>query len=132
MSDRFRYKVAVKVNSELLMFYWELGQDIVEMQKSVKWGDGFLSNLSHDLMVEFPEMRGFSKRNLEHIRRWFLFWSKEDEIAKQAVSQIPWWYNVLILSKTKNTEEALFPNSVEHSCYLWFLKTFNLIVSNLG
>nr|QNO49281.1 hypothetical protein ANJBEOKM_00021 [Methanosarcinales archaeon ANME-2c ERB4] len=58
-------KAAVKVNSELLQFYWELGADIVEKQATAKWGDGFLSNLSHDLMAEFPDMKGFSKRNLE-------------------------------------------------------------------
>ena len=46
-------KAAVKVNSELLQFYWELGADIVEKQATAKWGDGFLSKLSHDLMVEF-------------------------------------------------------------------------------
>ena len=69
-------KAAVKVNSELLQFYWELGADIVEKQATAKWGDGFLSNLSHDLMVEFPEMKGFSKRNLELIRRWYLFYTK--------------------------------------------------------
>ena len=101
-------KAAVRVNSELLQFYWELGADIVEKQATAKWGDGFLSNLSHDLMAEFPDMKGFSKRNLELIRRWYCFWSVQDEIAKQLATQIPWWHNVVILTKTKNTDEALF------------------------
>jgi hypothetical protein len=65
-------KAAVKVNSELLQFYWELGSDIVEKQATAKWGDGFLSKLSHDLLVEFPDMKGFSKRNLELIRQWYI------------------------------------------------------------
>jgi predicted nuclease of restriction endonuclease-like (RecB) superfamily len=101
-------KAAVKVNSELLQFYWELGADIVEKQATAKWGDGFLSNLSHDLMAEFPDMKGFSKRNLELIRKWYCFWSVQDEIAKQLATQIPWWHNVIIITKTKNTDEALF------------------------
>ncbi len=101
-------KAAVKVNSELLQFYWELGADIVEKQATAKWGDGFLSNLSHDLMVEFPEMKGFSKRNLEQIRKWYCFWSAQEEIAKQLATQIPWWHNVVIITKTKNADEALF------------------------
>ncbi len=42
-------KAAVKVNSELLRFYWELGRDIVDKQKNTKWGDGFLKQLSQDL-----------------------------------------------------------------------------------
>ena len=60
------------------------------------------------VMAEFPDMKGFSKRNLELIRRWYCFWSAQDEIAKQLATQIPWWHNVVILTKTKNTDEALF------------------------
>jgi len=101
-------KAAVKVNSELLQFYWELGADIVEKQATAKWGDGFISNLSHDLIAEFPDMKGFSKRNLEQIRKWYCFWSLQGEIAKQLATQIPWWHNVVIITKTKNADEALF------------------------
>ena len=81
------------VNTEMLKFYWQLGEQIVEQQQNYAWGDGFLKQLSHDLMMEFPEMKGFSKRNLEYIRRWYLFWSKDMSIAQQVVAQlgqIPW------------------------------------------
>ncbi|OQW98196.1 MAG: hypothetical protein BWK74_05135 [Desulfobacteraceae bacterium A6] len=84
-------KAAVKVNTELLNFYWELGTDILEKQANAKWGDGFLLQLSKDLMSEFPDMKGFSKRNLELIRQWYLFYSQDsrtDQIAKQPVSQL--------------------------------------------
>jgi len=104
-------KAAVQVNSTLLEFYWDLGGDIVEKQKNSVWGDGFLKQLSHDLMTEFPEIKGFSKRNLEQIRRWQLFWSEPNSIAKQAASQlfqIPWWHHVVILAKCKNKAEALY------------------------
>ena len=101
-------KAAVKVNSELLQFYWELGADIVEKQATTKWGDGFITRLSQDLMAEFPDIKGFSKRNLELIRKWYCFWSVQDEIAKQLATQIPWWHNVVIITKTKNVDEALF------------------------
>jgi len=104
-------KAATQVNSTLLEFYWDLGGDIVEKQKSSVWGDGFLKQLSHDLMTEFPEIKGFSKRNLEQIRRWQLFWSEPNSIAKQAASQlfqIPWWHHVVILAKCKNKAEALY------------------------
>ena len=62
-------------------------------------------------MREFPQVKGFSKRNLEHIRRWYRFWSSEVEIAKQAASQlfcIPWWHHVLIVSKCESHAEALY------------------------
>lgn len=104
-------KAAVKVNSELLNFYWELGADIVEKQATAKWGDGFLSKLSRDLMAEFPDMKGFSKRNLELMRQWYLFYTKENSIAQQAVSQliqVPWGHNIAIISKCKNIDEALY------------------------
>ena len=104
-------KAAVKVNSEMLNFYWELGADILEMQTNAKWGEGFLSKLSQDLMCEFPGIKGFSKRNLELIRQWYLFYNQEITIAKQAVSQlirIPWGHNIAIIAKCKNIHEALY------------------------
>jgi predicted nuclease of restriction endonuclease-like (RecB) superfamily len=90
-------KAAVQINSALLTFYWELGADIVERQKSAKWGSGFLKQLSEDLIAEFPDMKGFSKRNLECIRQWYLYYSKgipnlatpSGQIAQQAVAQLP-------------------------------------------
>ena len=85
-------KAALKVNTELLSFYWELGADIVARQEETAWGDGFLLQLSNDLMAEFPEMKGFSRRNLELIRKWHLFYKQAilpGQIAKQLVSQMP-------------------------------------------
>lgn len=104
-------KAAVSVNTALLEFYWQLGGEIVEKQKNSQWGDGFLAQLSHDLMAEFPDIKGFSKRNLEQVRRWYSFWSDVPAIAKQAASQlvqIPWWHNVVIVTKCKSTAEALY------------------------
>lgn len=63
---------------------------------------GFLKQMSHDLMIEFPEMKGFSKRNLELIRKWYLFYSQDNTITKQAVSQlvqIPWGIILLFFKK---------------------------------
>lgn len=114
IKDKIRYvqlKAAVAVNSELINFYWELGADIVEKQASAKWGDGFLNKLSHDLMTEFPDMKGFSVRNIKYIRQWFLFYSAQNTIGQQPVSQlaqIPWGHNIAIISKSKNIEEALY------------------------
>ncbi len=129
-------KAAVQVNTALLTFYWELGADIVERQKTAKWGSGFLKQLSADLMAEFPDMKGFSKRNLEQIRRWYLFYSEGllnygtscSTFAKQPASQlgqravdqlmeIPWWHNVVIVSKCKDITEALYyvSKTIEHN-----------------
>lgn len=117
--QRIQLKAAVAVNGALLQFYWELGQEILAKQQSSNWGDGFLTQLSRDLGAEFPTIKGFSKRNLEQIRRWVSFWNTETTIAKQAASQllsIPWWHNVLILSKCDTQEEAFFyvQNTLAH------------------
>jgi len=110
-------KASIRVNSELLQFYWYLGKKIIEVQDNYKWGSKFLENLSKDLSKAFPNVKGFSKRNLEIIRKWVLFWDKE--ITKQVVSQIyqiPWGHNVVIIQKVKNIQEAVFyiQNSIEH------------------
>ncbi len=112
-------KAAVKVNTALLEFYWELGADIVEKQKHASWGSGFLKQLSKDLMTEFPDMKGFSLSNIKYIRQWYLFYSKKLVISQQAAGQlvnevtsqlfqIPWWHNVVIISRCQSVEEALF------------------------
>jgi predicted nuclease of restriction endonuclease-like (RecB) superfamily len=112
-------KAAVSVNSALLEFYWELGADIVDREKNRTWGDGFLKQLSQDLMAEFPEMKGFSYRNLRYIKQWHLFYCGENEIWQQPVAklapmplaqikQIPWGHNLLIISKCQSQAEALY------------------------
>ena len=79
-------KAAVRVNTELLQLYWQLGSEIVEKQQNAKWGDGFLKQLSADLMTEFTEMKGFSVRNLQLICRWYEFYNQGFINAKQLVS----------------------------------------------
>ena len=90
-------KAAVAVNTAMLQFYWELGTDMVAKQTQFAWGSGFLRQISADLMREFPEVKGFSKRNLEQIRRWYSFWNASPSIAQQAASQlmgIPWGHHL--------------------------------------
>ena len=104
-------KAAVAVNTELLQFYWALGADIAQQQAQASWGSGFLAQLSQDLMREFPQVKGFSKRNLELVRHWYLYWSADGAIAKQAVSQlfaIPWGHNLAIVRMCPNPSQALF------------------------
>ena len=76
-------KAAVQVNETLLHLYWEMGREINERQKESKWGSGFLSQLSKDLMAEFPDMKGFSLTNLQHIRKFYAFYSNLLPIYEQ-------------------------------------------------
>ena len=81
-------KAAIKVNTELLRLYWRMGADICEKQKSASWGDGWLKELSRELMTEFPDMKGLSHRNLQYIRQWYLFYNQENTIVQQVVAQL--------------------------------------------
>jgi predicted nuclease of restriction endonuclease-like (RecB) superfamily len=101
-------KAAIAVNQELLRLYWDLAEQIVEKQREAAWGDGFLAQISQDLKAEFPDMKGFSVRNLKYMRQWFHFWSVGSAIGQQLVAQIPWGHNLVIVSKIKNTDEAMF------------------------
>ena len=56
----------------MLMFYWSLGKDIVEMKSESKWGSGFLKNLSQDLKDALPNQNGFSITNLGYMKRFYL------------------------------------------------------------
>ena len=106
-------KAAVAVNSALIEFYWELGKMISE--KQTQWGTQFLENLSIDLKSEFPEMHGFSTRNLKYIKQFYQFYSNVQigqqavaQFGQQLVAQIPWGHNILIFSKSKSLSEAKF------------------------
>ena len=115
---RSQLKASVKVNTELINMYWGMGKDIVEKQEKSKWGDGLMVQLSTDLKKEFPDIQGFSKRNIQYIRRWYLFYNQDVEIVQQAVAQlelvqqfvaqIPWGHNLKIISKCKSVDEAFF------------------------
>lgn len=108
-------KMAVSVNSSLIHLYWELGASITEKQNDAQWGDGLIVNMSEDLSRDFPDMKGFSVRNLQNICRWYRFYNNDDANTKQLVSQmsevffnIPWGHHVLITTKCDTVSKALF------------------------
>ena len=78
LSLRFRQsqiKAAVKVNSELIQFYWELGRDIVELKAEERWKQNFWESLSNDLQASLPGVKGFLITNLQYTRRFYLLYS---------------------------------------------------------
>jgi len=80
-------KAAVKVNAELISFYWALGRDIVTMKPEEKWGKGFYKTLSRDLRESISDAKGFSVRNLQCMRQFYeLFPSLQ--IAPQPVAHV--------------------------------------------
>jgi predicted nuclease of restriction endonuclease-like (RecB) superfamily len=100
-------KAAITVNRQLLELYWELGKEICEKQKNAEWGDGLIEQLAKDLTAAFPGMKGFSRSNLFYIKKWVQFY-KDESIVQQAVGQIPWGHNVVIVTQCSSISEALF------------------------
>lgn len=67
-------KAALKINSEQLLFNWQLGRDLVEEKVEEKWGKGIVEQLSLDLQAAFPDAKGFSARNLWFMKQWYSFY----------------------------------------------------------
>jgi predicted nuclease of restriction endonuclease-like (RecB) superfamily len=109
--QKSQISASISVNRELLQLYWDIGKSIFEKSSSEKWGSSIVEQLSNDLKSIFPNQQGFSRSNLFSMKKWFEFYSSssiEIEKVQQLVGQIPWGQNVLIITKVKNVDEALF------------------------
>jgi len=139
LSTRFhrsQVKASVRVNQEMLQFYWELGRDIVEKKAESRWGSGFMKNLSRDLKEVNPDATCFSETNLLYMKNFYVLYQpylqiapqvgeqitqqaveqRENTITPQLVEQIqndlfsvPWGHHRFIIDKFKEQpEKALF------------------------
>ena len=108
-------KAALAVNQELINLYWEIGSKIHLKQKGEGWGAKTIENLANDLKSTFPEMKGFSHRNLKYM----VHFAKEYpdfSIGQQVVAQIPWGHNILLLQKLETLQDRLWyaHKTIEH------------------
>ena len=127
-------KAAMHVNSDMLLFYWNLGKDIAERQFANTYGSGFFKKLSADLQHEIPDAKGFSPNNLWFVKRFYDLYSpfvqenpqllgewpnfsqlekklqtEATEYALKCLFMIPWGHHKLIISKCfSSPEKALF------------------------
>lgn len=120
LKERFRtsqIKAAVKVNTSLLEFYWEMGRDISKLHEAAKWGSAFFDCLSLDLKTAFPGQSGFSVTNIKYAKRWYEFYNQDNIIRQQVVDEfempadfgiIPWGHHIAIFTRCKSVNEALF------------------------
>ena len=67
-----RVRAVRAVNYDLVLLYWDIGQGIVEKQKHAAWGDAVVERLAKDLRRAFPEMSGFSARNVWRMKEFVL------------------------------------------------------------
>lgn len=132
VSNRFKasqIKASIKVNDEMLRFYWLLGRDIEMMKKNVSWGSHVYQKISKDLVEELPEIKSFSPRNLQYMNQFYRLYSDvqithqldaqifENEfthqvgaqIDKKIIFMIPWGHHKVIMDKCKDDQKkALF------------------------
>ena len=78
-------KASVRVNSEKLLFNWELGRDLVQKKAEERWGAGVVEQVSLDLQREFLNAEGLSAPNLWAMKRWYLFYNQHDTKLLQSV-----------------------------------------------
>lgn len=115
-------RAMVKVNAEMLNFYWELGRDIHILSETARYGDGLLKNISLDLQTEFPGDTGLSLSNIKAARRWYKTYYLWVTKSQQAVdffesatqdghiampyffANVPWGQHIFIISKTRTTD----------------------------
>jgi predicted nuclease of restriction endonuclease-like (RecB) superfamily len=94
-------KAALALNRELVLLYWEIGQQILESQRREGWGAKVIDRLSNDLRQAFPDATGFSPRNLKYMRAFAEAWPDE-AFVQEALAQITWYHNITILDKVKD------------------------------
>ena len=109
-------RAALAVNRELVLLYWQIGRDILARQASQGWGAKVIERLAHDLRTAFPEMKGFSRANLMYMRAFAEVWP-DAEIVQQAVGQLPWGHNLVLLSKLKSHAQRQWyaAKTIEHN-----------------
>jgi len=94
-------RASLAVNRELVLLYWQMGRDIVERQQRERWGAKVIDRLAVDLKRAFPDMKGFSPRNLKYMRAFAEAWPDEN-FVQQVVAQMPWGHNVRVLDYVKD------------------------------
>ncbi len=110
-----RYKAALSVNKELILLYHYIGSEILNSQKQHGWGAKIIDQLSRDLRSAFPEMKGFSTRNLKYMRKFAEEYT-EHEFVQQLVAQLPWGHNIFLMDLVPDKQIRTFyiNKTIEH------------------
>jgi predicted nuclease of restriction endonuclease-like (RecB) superfamily len=96
-------RATLAVNRELVLLYWQIGRDILDRQGREGWGAKVIDRLAHDLRTAFPDMKGFSPRNLKYMRAFAQAWP-EAEFVQQAAARLPWFHLCTLIDKLKTRD----------------------------
>ena len=103
-----RVVVAHKINSSMMQLYWNIGKRLSIDVAEKGYGGSVVKRLSADLTLEFPNLSGFSPRNLWNMKNFYEFYKLADQKVQRCVALLPWRHNILILSKIESLKEAEF------------------------
>ena len=96
-----QYRAMQVVNVEMIYMYWNIGKII---SNNIKWGNKFVDNLAIDLKLEFPDITGFSPRNIRYMRK-FADEYQDEKFLQEVLAKITWYHNVILMDKVKDIEE---------------------------
>jgi predicted nuclease of restriction endonuclease-like (RecB) superfamily len=113
--ERSRLRAVTNANRELVTLYWQIGREILDRQQRQGWGAGVVDQLARDLKAAFPDMRGFSPRNLKYMRSLAQAWP-DAEFVQQPAAQLPWFHLCTLLDKVKDPGQRTWyaGKSLEH------------------
>ena len=109
-------RAALAVNRELVRLYWQIGRDILERQAREGWGAKIIDRLAQDLRNAFPDMKGFSPRNLKYMRAFAQAWP-DAEFVQDVLAQLPWYHQLALLDKLDDTQARRWyaAKAIEHN-----------------
>ena len=102
-----RISVVLNANSSMICLYWDIGRGILKKQEEEGWGAKIIDRIAKDLKDAFPEMSGFSPRNIKYMRKFAESWP-DFEIVQRVVAQIPWRTNISLMDKLKDEESRIW------------------------
>lgn len=102
-----QFQAVSAVNRELISLYWNIGKIILENQSRAGWGSKFIDNLAADLKADFPEITGFSVRNLKYMRK-FAKEYPDVEFVQVPLAQITWYHHIALMDKVKEPAARLW------------------------
>jgi predicted nuclease of restriction endonuclease-like (RecB) superfamily len=104
---RSQVQAALAINQELIFLYWQIGQEILQNERAQGWGAKVVERLARDLKREFPEMKGFSARNIRYMKS-FAEAYPDEAILQRCVAKLPWRHNIALLEKLKSNQDRLW------------------------
>jgi len=123
-----RTRIVIQMNAGMIELYWGIGNEILRRQKNEGWGTKVIDRLAKDLKEAFPDMSGFSPRNLGNMKKLAASWV-DFSILQQVVAKIPWRSNIVLIDKLSDEQARLWyaQKLIENG---WSSNVLDMMISN--